>query len=87
MRFFRYRKPSLKTVLGVTKAKKTIKRKTGITAATRPLRIVTNAERRIKRRLGYYSAPAKMLRAKKPHTPLGCVLPLIGVLVCLFIIL
>lgn len=75
MRFFRYRKPSAKTVLGVTKAKKRIKKKAGITAVTRPTRAATNAKRRVKRKVGYYSAPAKMMRAKKPPTPLGCLLP------------
>lgn len=77
MKLFRYRKPSVKTALGVTKAKKTLKRKTGITAAARPTRAVSNAKRRVKRKAGYYSTPAKALRAKKPPTPLGCLLPII----------
>ncbi|NLM69435.1 MAG: hypothetical protein GX177_05480 [Firmicutes bacterium] len=75
MKFFRYRKPSAKTVLGITKAKKRIKKQTGITAATRPLRAVSNAKRRAKRKIGYYSTPARMVRAKKPPTPMGCLLP------------
>jgi hypothetical protein len=88
MRPFRYRKPSLKTALGITKAKKRIKRKTGITAATRPLRAASNAKRRMKRKVGYYSAPAKMLRAKKPPTPLGCLLPaVIAILILIVIVL
>ena len=36
MKFFRYRKPSLKTVLGITKAKKRIKKDLGITALLKP---------------------------------------------------
>ncbi len=77
MKPFRYRKPSVKTALGITKAKKSVKRKTGITAATKPTRAVSNAKRRAKRKVGYYSAPAKMIRAKKPPTPLGCLLPIV----------
>lgn len=73
---FRYRKPSLKTVTGITRAKKRIRKASGITAATKPLRAKTNLERRLKRKAGYYSKPAKLLRNKKPPTPLGCVLTL-----------
>ncbi len=58
----RYRKPSWKTVLGITRAKKRAKRRLGITAVMRPLRARQNYERRVKRRLGYYSEPMKMLR-------------------------
>lgn len=81
MRFFRYRKPSVKTILGLTKAKKRVKRKTGITAVTRPARTVTNFKRRVKRKMGYYSAPAKLMRAKKPPTPVGCLVPVVLVLI------
>ena len=77
MKLFRYRKPSLKTSLGVTKAKKAVRRQTGVTAITRPSRAASNLRRRAKRKVGYYSAPAKMMRAKKPPTPLGCILPII----------
>ena len=38
MKFFRYRRPSLNTLLGVTKAKKQVKNKLGITAAMKPFR-------------------------------------------------
>jgi len=36
MKLFRYRRPSAKTVLGVTKAKKRLKKQVGIIAAMRP---------------------------------------------------
>ncbi len=36
MKLFRYRKPSLKTLLGVTKAKKRLKKELGITDALKP---------------------------------------------------
>lgn len=58
----RYRRPSLKTALGVTKAKKRLKRQLGITAAMKPIRAPGNAKRRMLRRMGYYSGPAKFLR-------------------------
>ncbi len=58
----RYRRPSLKTALGITRAKKRMNRRLGITAVMRPLRARGNYERRLKRRLGYYSEPMKMLR-------------------------
>ena len=53
MKLFRYRRPSLKTLLGVTKAKKRVKKELGITAALKPFRAWTNAKRRVKRRVGY----------------------------------
>jgi hypothetical protein len=76
MKFFRYRKPSAKTVFGVTKAKNRIKKATGITAVTKPLCMKTNFERRIKRKVGYYSTPAKVIRNKRIPSPLGCLVPM-----------
>lgn len=70
MRLIRFRRPSLSTVLGVTRAKKRLKRELGITALLRPFRAWGNAKRRVKRRLGYYSMPARVLRNGVP-TPLG----------------
>jgi hypothetical protein len=61
-RLFRYRKPSVKTRVGVTKAKKRLNRATGITAAKRPFRAPQNMERRVLRRAGYYSGPMKFMR-------------------------
>lgn len=62
MKLFRYRKPSLKTMLGVTKAKKQAKKKLGITAAMKPIRAPKNAVRTMKRNAGYYSPIMKFLR-------------------------
>jgi hypothetical protein len=56
------RRPSLKTALGVTKAKKRVNRKLGITAAKRPFRAPDNAKRRLLRKAGYSSGPMKFLR-------------------------
>ena len=61
-RLFRYRKPSMKTMFGVTKAKKRINKQLGITAVKRPFRAPGNAKRRFLRRTGYYSEPMKFLR-------------------------
>lgn len=61
-KLFRYRKPSMKTVLGITKAKKRIKKKTGYYAATKHTRVVGNTKRRVKRKMGYESEPMKLFR-------------------------
>jgi hypothetical protein len=58
----RYRRPSLKTMLGITRAKKRVNNALGITALKRPFRAPGNAVRRIKRHVGYYSGPMKFLR-------------------------
>jgi hypothetical protein len=79
MKLFRYRRPSVKTILGVTRAKKKIKRDLGITAAMKPLRFWTNQKRRLKRKVGYESDTGRLLRHGLP-TPGGClVLFVIGV--------
>ena len=60
--FPRFRRPSLRTALGVTKAERTIKRKSGFYAATKITRLPYNTKRTILRRAGYYSGPMKLLR-------------------------
>ena len=60
--FFRYRRPSVKTMLGITRTKKRINRQLGITAIKRPFRAPGNMKRRVLRRAGYYSGPMKFLR-------------------------
>ncbi|HKV57278.1 MAG TPA: hypothetical protein VJO32_03320 [Ktedonobacteraceae bacterium] len=62
IRLIRYRRPSVKTMLGVTKAKKRLKKQVGITVAMRPLRAPGNMKRRVLRRAGYYSGPMKFFR-------------------------
>ena len=71
MNFFRYRRPSLKTLLGVTRAKKQIKKDLGITALLKPLRWWPNQKRRIKRKLGYESEVGRLVRDGLPK-PAGC---------------
>jgi hypothetical protein len=73
MRLFRYRRPSVKTMLGVTRAKKRIKRELGITALLRPFRWWTNQKRRVYRKVGYESEVGRFLR-HGPRTPGGCLL-------------
>jgi hypothetical protein len=60
--FPRYRKPSVKTLLGVTKAKKRAKKSVGIYKVTRVTNAPKNLKRRVKRRMGYESEPMKFLR-------------------------
>ena len=59
IRLFRYRRPSVKTILGVTKAKKRIKKQLGITAVMRPLRAPGNAKRRVLPRDAQRDVPLK----------------------------
>ncbi len=61
-RIIRYRRPSMKTALGVTKAKRRFNRAVGITAARRPFRAPGNYKRLVLRRAGYYSEPMKFMR-------------------------
>lgn len=60
-KLLRYRRPSLKTALGFTRAKRRFKTQTGYYAATRWMRAPTNLRRRALRRVGYYSGPMKFL--------------------------
>lgn len=60
--FPRYRRPSLNTLLGITRAKRRFRKATGYYALTRPLRWGTNYRRRVLRHAGYYSGLATFLR-------------------------
>ena len=71
MKLFRYRRPSLKTVVGLTNTKKRIKKEVGITALLKPFRWWTNQKRKIKREVGYESQAARLFRNGLPR-PLGC---------------
>ncbi len=73
MKFFRYRRPSLKTLLGVTKAKKQLNKALGINKVMAPFRWWPNQKRRIKRKLGYESPLGRLARHGAPR-PGGCVL-------------
>jgi endonuclease YncB( thermonuclease family) len=66
-KLFRYRRPSLNTLLGVTRAKKRLKKQLGITAAMKPFRWWGNQKRRVKRKLGYYSPLGKLIRLGLPR--------------------
>jgi len=78
MKFFRYRRPSLKTLLGITKAKKRIKKELGITDALKPFRWWTNTKRRFKRDVGYESPTGRLIRNGLPR-PGGCLVVVIVV--------
>lgn len=61
MKFMRYRRPSLNTLLGVTKVKRRAKRGLGISqvqAWTKPSRV----KQRAKHRLGLYSPAVRAVR-------------------------
>ena len=78
MNFFRYRRPSIKTILGITKAKKRIKKDLGITALLKPFRAWTNTKRRIKRKIGYESEAGRLIRDGLP-SPGGCLVVIVMV--------
>lgn len=59
----RYRKPSLKQVLGLTKAKKKIKKELGVYEVTKYTNASKNMKRRVKRAAGYESGFMKFFRA------------------------
>jgi hypothetical protein len=58
----RYRRSSVNTVVGITKAKRQLKKATGYYALTRRLRWETNTKRTIVRKVGYDSGPMTFLR-------------------------
>jgi len=61
MKLFRYRKPSIKSIIGYTGAKRRLKRSLGISqvqAWTKPSRV----KQRVKYRLGLYSPIARIVR-------------------------
>lgn len=65
--FPRYRRPSLKTALGITRANRRLKSRSGYYAATRWTRAPRNYKRRALRRMGYYSAPMMFFRFMRKH--------------------
>ena len=79
MRLFRHRRSSPKTLLGITKAKKRLKKELGITAALKPFRAWTNAKRRFKRKIGYESGAGRLIRDGLPK-PGGCLLVVVGMM-------
>ncbi|HEY7349880.1 MAG TPA: hypothetical protein VH599_16300 [Ktedonobacterales bacterium] len=72
----RYRKPSVKTLLGVTKWKKRAKKALGINKVLAPFRAVNNYKRRALRQAGYYNPEMKMMRAMKRGQAPGPIGPL-----------
>ena len=69
--FPRYRRPGWGEIIGTTQAKRRVSRKLGLATIRDPTTPIKNLQRRAKRRAGYYSEPAKMVR----HA--GCLLPAI----------
>jgi hypothetical protein len=79
MKFFRYRRPSTKTLLGITKAKKEVKKELGITEAMKPFRWWTNTKRRFKRKVKYESEGGRLVRNGLPR-PGGCLVVILIIL-------
>ena len=77
MKLFRYRRPSLNTLLGITKAKKQVKKELGITAAMKPFRFWTNTKRRFKRKIGYESEGGRLIRNGLPRRG-GCLVVVVA---------
>lgn len=73
MKLLRYRRPSLNTVLGITRMKRRVRRELGISqveAWTKPSRV----KQRVKYQLGLYSPTMRVLRQTARGnlpTPLG----------------
>jgi hypothetical protein len=69
MKLFRYRKPSLNTIIGLTKVKRSIRKVTGISTVerlTKPSRI----KQSIKQKVGIYSPTMTVVRqTSKSNTP------------------
>jgi len=69
MKLFRYRRPSLNQLLGVTAAKRRVKRELGISqvqAWTKPSRV----KQRLKQQVGLYPPEARVIRqAAKGNLP------------------
>lgn len=72
VKLFRYRRPSINTLLGITKAKKRLKKELGITDVLKPIRWWTNTKRRFNRKIGYESEGGRLIRNGLPK-PGGCV--------------
>ena len=71
MKCLRYRRPALKIIVGITKAKKRIKKELGITDALKPFRAWTNAKRRFKRKVANESEAGRLTRNGLPRLG-GC---------------
>jgi hypothetical protein len=69
MKLFRYRRPSIARALGISSAKSRFTRATGGRAVRHPTALLGNAERRLKRRVGYYAPLARAVRNR--HRWLG----------------
>jgi hypothetical protein len=80
MKFFRYRRPSWKPLLCITKAKKRIKKDLGITAPLKPFRAWSNAKRRFRRMIGYEWEAVRLIRDGLPR-PGGCLMSIVALAV------
>ena len=80
MRFFRYRKPSVNTLLGITQMKRNFSRKTGL-GTVKLLLSPARQRQYIKQRMGCYNpaiTPFRQGCRGKFPTPLGCLLRMLS---------
>ena len=77
MKFFRYRKPTLKTIVGITEAKKRIRKDLGIMALLKLFHWCGNEKRKIRRAVGSESDAGRMIRSGLPK-PVGFLVVLVG---------
>ena len=61
-KIIRYRKPSLNNILGVTKAKRRVKKAAGVYKVTKTTNAPSNYKRKVKRKAGYESGIMKFFR-------------------------
>lgn len=61
MKLFRYRKPSLNTILGVTKVRRAVRKATGISTIER-LTKLSRIKQSLKQKVGIYSLPMTVVR-------------------------
>jgi hypothetical protein len=62
MKLFRYRKPSIKTMLGVTRAKRQLKRELGIISQVQAWTKPSRVKQRVKYQLGLNSPAPRIIR-------------------------
>jgi hypothetical protein len=63
LKLFRYRRPGINQLLGITQAKRKVSRELGLATLRDPTTPLKNMQRKALRKVGYYSEPMKAARA------------------------
>ena len=77
MELFRYPRPSLKTILAITRAKKEIKKDLGLTALPKPFHWWPSQRRRLKWKMGYQLDAGRVIRDGLPKAA-GCLVAVVA---------